>query len=95
VVQLDDIIRRVADEAIDVLIFLGGTWPPGAKWRLLVAEALLDREQLHIGLERLPPAAGIPNRPSATFASARCYALSASFLFGYVSAEHSRSLRSR
>jgi len=38
-----DIITRVAYEAIDVLLFLSGTWPPGAKWRLLAVETLLDR----------------------------------------------------
>ena len=41
------------------------------------------------------PRPGSPNRPSAIFASARSHALSASFLFGNVPAEHSRSLRSR
>jgi hypothetical protein len=38
-----DIIARVAYEAIDVLLFLSGIWPPGYKWRLLALQALLDR----------------------------------------------------
>jgi hypothetical protein len=38
-----DIIVRVTYEAIDVLLFLSGIWPPGYKWRLLALQALLDR----------------------------------------------------
>lgn len=38
-----DIITRVTYEAIDVLLFLGGIWPPGYKWRLLALQALLDQ----------------------------------------------------
>ncbi len=38
-----DIIARVTYEAIDVLLFLSGIWPPGYKWRLLALQALLDQ----------------------------------------------------
>jgi hypothetical protein len=38
-----DIIVRVTYEAIDVLLFLSGIWPPGYKWRLLALQELLDR----------------------------------------------------
>ncbi|MGI9005797.1 MAG: hypothetical protein ACR2FU_06320 [Streptosporangiaceae bacterium] len=38
-----DIIVRVTYEAIDVLLFLSGIWPPGYKWRLLALQALLDQ----------------------------------------------------
>jgi hypothetical protein len=44
-----DIITRIAYEAIDVVLFLNRTWPPGAKWRLLALETLLD------GSHVLPP----------------------------------------
>lgn len=40
-----DIIASVCSDALDVLLFLSGIWPPGPKWRLLAIEALLDREQ--------------------------------------------------
>jgi hypothetical protein len=38
-----DIVTRITNEAIDVMLFLSGIWPPGAKWRLLAAETILDR----------------------------------------------------
>lgn len=39
-----DIIARVSYEALDVLLFLSGIWPPGPKWRLLAIQTLLDHE---------------------------------------------------
>lgn len=40
-----DIITRVSYEALDVLLFLSGIWPPGPKWRLVAVEALLDGDE--------------------------------------------------
>lgn len=38
-----DIVARVTYEAIDVVLFITGIWPPGYKWRLLALQELLDR----------------------------------------------------
>lgn len=41
-----ELIVRVAYEAIDVLLFLMGGWPPGPKWKLLAVETVLDRDRV-------------------------------------------------
>lgn len=42
---IHEILAQVTGDAIDVMLFLSGIWPPAAKWRLVAAQHLLDHRR--------------------------------------------------